>query len=266
MMAPEIGSYVPYYCSDQELVRRWDAVAAAMKKAGVDYIVAGSQTDYIGQYVKWFTDFPTQSEYQAMVIFSQDKEMASIWSWGGVWDPANPVPANVVPPTYAARGIARRWSRGLFSSFNYTCTYDAEIVVHELRGKGKIRVGLVGPAFMTIQACNHIAEHLPQAEIIDFTGEIDAIKAVKSEEELAILRDIAGQQDDVMRALKDYIRPGISELDILTKMKHLIDAKASENGIYKVGSNSFGAPAHPWHEHFHSKRVIEKGDTVTCLI
>ncbi len=46
-------------CSDQELERRWKATVKAMEEKGVDYLVIAQRSDYLGQYVKWFTDMPT---------------------------------------------------------------------------------------------------------------------------------------------------------------------------------------------------------------
>ena len=44
--------------SSQELERRWRAVQKAMEDKKIDFVMAQSTNDYLGGYVKWFTDEP----------------------------------------------------------------------------------------------------------------------------------------------------------------------------------------------------------------
>lgn len=257
---------ITWSCSDQELERRWDATVKVMEEKGVDYLVIAQRSDYLGQYVKWFTDMPTWDEYGATVIFSKDKEIVTIYSSGGFDEEQQPWrPSNSFPESYCCRGVARRWSRGYFPSLNYTAAYDAEIVVHELKGRGKIKVGIVGTAFMTVQCYEYIKANLTNAECVDFTDDIDAIKAVKSPEELEMIRAVVKLQDEVLFGLRDFIKPGMREIDIYAEMRNQSHKRGAENGIFLLGSNSYNKAAVWYNEHFHSNRVIQKGDTITVL-
>lgn len=257
---------ITWSCSDQELERRWDATVKAMEEKGVDYLIIAQRSDYLGQYVKWFTDMPTWDEYGATVIFSKDKEIVTIYCSGGFDEEQQPWrPSNSFPESYCCRGIARRWARGYFPSLNYTAAYDAEIVVHELKDRGEIKVGIVGTAFMTVQCHEYIKTNLTNAEFVDFTDDIDAIKAIKSPEELEMIRAVVKLQDDVLFGLRDFIKPGMREIDIYAEMRHQSHKRGAENGIFLLGSNSFNKAAVWYNEHFHSNRVIQKGDTVTVL-
>ncbi|NLI93310.1 MAG: aminopeptidase P family protein [Peptococcaceae bacterium] len=257
---------IPWSCSDQELERRWDATVKVMEEKGVDYLVVAQRSDYLGQYVKWFTDMPTWDEYGATVIFSKDKEIVTIYSGGGFDEEQQPWrPANVFPESYCCRNVIRRWSRGYFPSLNYTAAYDAEIVVHELKDIGRIKVGIVGTAYMTVQCYEHLKANLTNAEIVDFTDEIDLLKAIKSPEELEMIRECIKIQDDILFAMRDFIKPGMKEMDIYAEMRYIAHKRGAENGIFLVGSNSYGKPAPFYNEHFHSNRVIQKGDTIALL-
>lgn len=257
---------ITWSCSDQELERRWDATVKVMEEKGVDYLVVAQRSDYLGQYVKWFTDMPTWDEYGATVIFSKDKEIVTIYCSGGFDEEQRPWrPSNTFPESYCCRGIARRWSRGYFPSLNYTAAYDAEIVVHELKDRGKIKVGIVGTAFMTVQCHEYVKANLTNAEFVDFTDDIDAIKAIKSPEELEMIREVVKLQDEVLFGLRDFIKPGMREIDIYAEMRHQSHKRGAENGIFLLGTNSYNKAAVWYNEHFHSNRVIQKGDTITLL-
>ncbi len=49
--------------SDAELNRRWKAVRAGMAERGIDALVMQNNNDWLGGYVKWFTDFPAYNGY-----------------------------------------------------------------------------------------------------------------------------------------------------------------------------------------------------------
>ena len=245
-------------CSDEELERRWDITAKAMEEHDIDYIVAAQRTDYLGCYVKWLTDLPTQNEYGAIAIFSRDKELETIWH--------GPIATGVMPPAHCSRGIATRWSVPQLPSLNYTNIYDAEIIVKQLAPKGAIRIGLVGQAFMTVHCYKYLQEHLTQAVFVDFDDVIDELKAAKSDEEIVLIREMSTQQDEVMEHIAGYIEPGRREIDVYAELRYQAHKRGAENGIFLVGSNSRGKAAPMYNEHFHSNRVIEKGDTVTIVL
>ena len=55
--------------STQELERRWAAVREVMKAKKVDFLLIQNNNDYLGGYVKWFTDMPAVHAYSNAVIF-----------------------------------------------------------------------------------------------------------------------------------------------------------------------------------------------------
>lgn len=250
--------------SDAELERRWNAASKVMVENDIDYIVAVSRTDLLGGYVRWFTESPAQSEYIASVIFSADKDMATIFS--DYTDPSMLwTPTNRKPNPYCARGIARRWSKGYFCSLEYTNTYDAEIVVHELKDKGRIRIGLVGTSFMPVPYYQYIKDNLPNAEFVEFTEKIDYLKAIKSEEEIEMIRDTCRMQDEVCYELRHFIRPGIREQDIIAEMRYQLAKRGSEQGISLVGANGYGQCSYCYDPHYHSNYTLKPGDNLVVI-
>ena len=258
-MNNEMKKYIIYPCSDAELERRWEAAAQVMEENSIDYLIITSRTDYLGGYIKWFTDLPALHDYVASVIFSRDKEMITIWS-----GPEPPQAPN--PPAYCVRGVKKQLSRPFIPSLNYSCTYDAELVVQQLASKGKVTIGLVGQAFMTVQFYKYITANLTQATFVDADDLIDELKAVKSDEEIEMIKEVCVQQDEVIAWLANNIEPGMKEIDVYANIRYQCHKRGAENAIIMVGSNSRDKAAGFYYEHFHSNRTIQKGDTVTILI
>ena len=57
-----------------ELERRWKLVRARMEKEGVDVLVMQNNNDFMGGYVKYFTDVPATNGYPLTVVFPKDDE------------------------------------------------------------------------------------------------------------------------------------------------------------------------------------------------
>ena len=70
-MRNEAEIRIPRMISNQELERRWKAVRQVMKEKKLDFLILQNSTDYLGGYVKWFTDMPALHNYPVTVIFSR---------------------------------------------------------------------------------------------------------------------------------------------------------------------------------------------------
>src|SRR5919204_6940102 len=55
--------------SRAELERRWAAVRKAMAERKIDALVMQNNNDWLGGYVRWFTDTPLSNGYPRSVIF-----------------------------------------------------------------------------------------------------------------------------------------------------------------------------------------------------
>ena len=58
--------------STAELERRWSAVRAAMQTQKIDVLLMQNNNDYMGGYVKYFTDTPATNGYPQTVVFPRD--------------------------------------------------------------------------------------------------------------------------------------------------------------------------------------------------
>ena len=93
--------------STAELERRWNAARAVMREHKIDYLVMRNDEEFLGGYVRWFSDFAARHSYPFTVIFPVDDEMTLI-SCGA------PPPSDPFPPQWAVRGVKQRLGRPLF--------------------------------------------------------------------------------------------------------------------------------------------------------
>src|SRR6266478_4637424 len=124
--------------SNQELERRWAAVRKEMAGRGIDALVMQNASDWLGGYVKWFTDVPAHNDYPRNVIFHRSDLMTVVEmgakdrrEWLDGKDPLNP-------------GVGEWIFSPSFFSAAYTHDYDAALTAQELRRRGYKTIGWVG--------------------------------------------------------------------------------------------------------------------------
>src|SRR5512143_1376901 len=108
--------------SDAELERRWNAVRTRMKEERIDALVMQDTNEWLGGYVKWFTDVSARQAYPMSVVFPVDDLMTTVMSGGRP-------PQDMGPPAWTLRGVKSRLTAPYFPSVTYSATYDAELVV-----------------------------------------------------------------------------------------------------------------------------------------
>ena len=244
--------------STAELERRWKAAREMMRDEKIDFLVMRSDEDYLGGYVKWFSDFSAQHSYPFTVIFPADDEMTLI--------SCSPTPpADPFPPQWAARGVKRRLGSPYFSSLCYTSTYDAELAVEILQKRRGATIGLVGRSFIPVTFYEYLNRHLPDSKFVDATDQIDQIKASKSTEEIELIKRTAELQDAVMEHVRKSLRPGRRDFEILGEAQYAAVLRGSERQLILLASAPPGTSARWQHRHFQN-RVIREGDQFSILI
>lgn len=244
--------------SNTELERRWKAAREMMREHHIDYLIIRNDEDYLGGNVKWFSDLSAQHGYPMTVIFPIDEEMTLI-------SPGPQPPAEPSPPPWAARGVKKRLSAPYFPCFHYTSSYDAERAVDVLKEKKGATIGLVGRSYFPVNFCEYLWQHLPGSNFIDATDEIDQIKAIKSEEEIELIKGTAQLQDAAIENLRQTIKPGQRDYEIFAQAQYFTVLQGSERGLILVGSGPAENPGRYMHRHFQN-RVIMEGDTIAVLI
>jgi len=247
--------------STKELERRWAAVRAAMEDSKIDALLMQNNNDYMGGYVKYFTDLPATNGYPLTVVFPRD-DMMTMVSQGPFGGASNPA-AN---GDGTRRGVKQWLTTPSFVSCNYTTNYDAELAATGLEPYAGGTIGLVGTAGMSFALVDYLQKgRFSNTRFVDATDLVDKIKVIKSPEEQELIRRCAAMQDGAMRAAFAAVEPGMRDRDIAAIAQCYSQRHGSENGIYLCASMPPDTPAQFSQRHYQN-RVIQKGDTLALLV
>src|SRR5712691_547918 len=245
--------------STAELERRWAAVRKEMAARGIDALVMQNASDWLGGYVKWFTDVPAHNDYPRNVIFHRDDLMTVVEMGAkdrrdklGGKDSLNP-------------GVGEIISSPSFFSVAYTHEYDAMLTAQELKRRGHKTIGWVGRGRLQYDLVRVVEAQVPGAKFVDATGFVDQLKAIKSEEEIALIRRAAAMQDAQWAKVVAVAKPGMRDSDITALAQYEGELLGSEQGLFRCSSAPPGEPAILRGRHYQG-RVMKAGDYMTLLI
>ena len=247
--------------SRQELQRRWRAVRAPMLAQRIDALVVQNSSDWVGGYIRWFSNQPATNGYPSSLVFPADGFM-SLFEQGpfdGVFVAGD--------AESAATGIARRLTTPSYPSVHFSGNYDADLALQELRKLGVKRVGLVAPAAMYHSFGRRLTEALREAgvEVVDATDLVDRIKAIKSAEERDLIRQVTAMQDKVMAQVSAFVRPGLRDFEIAAYAQYVGQQLGSEQGIFLCASAPPGQAA-SFRPRSMQGRMLQKGDVYSLLV
>lgn len=244
--------------SDAELQRRWTAVRNAMRQQGVDALVMQNTSDWIGGTVRWFTDLPATNGYPRTIIFYADEPMTVI-EMGPMGkrtafdnDPLN-------------RGVGEQLCTPSFVSIVYTQGYDADLAVQALKRRNPKTIGFLGKGGLPHALVAALEQGLSGTKFVDATDMVDRIKAIKSPEELDLIRRCAEMQDEIFAAVLKVIKPGLRDIDVTAAAQAAALCLGSEQGIFLGGSSPVGVRS-SFVPRFMQGRTLSQGDHLSLLI
>lgn len=244
--------------SQAELERRWTAARVMMAAEGIDALVMQNASDWVGGYVRWFTDLAASNGYPRTIIFYADQPMTSIEM--GAFD----VVRTDLADNPAYRGVGRLVHTPSFASIAYSNRYDADLLVAELRRTGVRRVGVLAPDALP-SAIVDALRAVSGLELSDASNSLDVIKAIKSSEEIAALGAVAALQDAVFAKVCATIRPGLSDIDIANTAQAEAHRLGSDQGILLGTSAPLGVSSRFMGRALQG-RTLQVGDHFSLLI
>ena len=247
--------------STAELERRWAAVRAAMERDKIDVLLMQNNNDYMGGYVKYFTDLPATNGYPLTIIFPRDDLMTLVSQgpFGGVNNPTTHGDG-------VARGVKQWLTTPSFASCHYTADYDPELAAKALAPYAGGTIGLLGTYQMSFALVDHLQKgRFSNSRFVDASDLVDRIKVIKSAEERELIRRTAAMQDGAMRAAFAALEPGMRDRDIAAIAQCHSQRNGSENGIYLCASMPPDRPVQFSQRHYQN-RVIRDGDTIALLV
>ena len=246
--------------SSAELERRWALIRAAMAAQKIDVLIAQGNNDFMGGYVKYLTDLPATNGYPFTVLFPREDLMTVVGQ-----GPFGQVLSLDAAGDGIRRGVGRVMGSPSYASIHFTATYDAECALQALKGHESATIGLLGPSAISFAMVDHLKKSLPRANFVDASPLVDAIKAVKSPEEIGLIRRMTAMQDIAAEAVTKALQPGMRDMEVVQVARSASTALGSEQGWYMAASGPIGLPAvmAPPHQ---QNRTIREGDQFCMLI
>jgi len=239
--------------SDSELIRRWEATRALMKELDLDLVFTQGNNMHLGGYVRWFTDIPAEYNFHMTVLFPAQGEMTLVRT-----------SASRIPE-WALRGIEEVKYAPFSPSLCYTADAEADLAIGYIKKRAPKRIGYIGPALINSGLVVRIRAAFPNVELVDITDEFDLIKAIKSPEEMELVREAARIHDSIFSALPAVIRPGMMEYQIRAEVVQLLMNLGSEEHLVFMGTAPPGKPC-GMSTHQYVNRRMNMGDYGTILV
>ena len=239
--------------SDAELKRRWGATRALMDKMGIDLVLTQGNNMFLGGYVRWFTDIPAEYNFHMTVLFPKEGDMTLIRTSGSKI------------PEWGLRGVGEVCYAPFSPSISYTGGAEARPAIEYIRKTGAKRIGYIGPALINSGFFTRVLAEFPKAEFIEITDEFDLIKAIKSPEEMELVREAARIQDSFFSALPAIVKPNMYEYQIRAAAIKLLMDLGSEEHLIFLGTNEPGKPC-GMATFQYANRMMNDGDYGTILI
>ncbi len=246
--------------SNAELDRRWSAVRKVLVERGVDALIVQSNNDWLGGHAKWLTDHPAMNGYPKTVIFHAN-------DWMTVIDMGPRGGRRKLGGNDAVhRGVGEILTTAAFTSVAYTDEYQAELVVSDIKRRAYKTVGIAGGGALPHKFMTRIEKELsPATALVDLTEAIDWLKAIKSPEELAAIRNTALMQDEIFARLTAKVKPGMRDTEITALAQYEGRLLGSEQGLFLGTSAPLGVRA-GFADRDMQGRVLKAGEHFSILI
>jgi Xaa-Pro aminopeptidase len=139
------------------------------------------------------------------------------------------------------------------------------LVVDLLKPVKDCLIGFVGPSHIPAPFNDYIRMNLPSAKFTDATDLVDNIKAIKSAEEIELIKKTAATQDIAMEEAFAAIKPGMRDHEMMALVQYTVQKLGSEQQLIMAGSAPMGSPCPQLKRHFMNRK-IQKGDQFTLMI
>jgi len=218
----ERGSYL----SAVERDRRYEALRRIATAADCSAIVVVGPAQVGGKrYFRYFTDWNIQSFGGFLLVGARREETIVLKAWSQAF-----------------------WSRLVGWVGRIEDNRDpARRIVELLEPFRGSRIGFVGYEYLSVRD-NALFVGTLGARLVDLTGQVDALMASRSQEELGLIKDSARIFDDAWREVLRQARPGISEWQLAGVAGGELLKRGVSSSIILIGASTaqFGAACVGW--------------------
>jgi Xaa-Pro aminopeptidase len=227
--------------SAAEMARRRAAIADLLKEFKLDHLVFCGANRF-GSAVQWLTGWPVTAE--AVGVHTP-----------GLADALFIQHINHVP-------LARQLADQADVGWGGASSIAGAMAALERRGAQTGRVGVIGP--MTFE--QHAMLETRFGAPANLNRRYVRLRQIKSAEEIDWLRAGADLTDRGMAALRDGLRPGLTERELADLVERAYIALGGTNVIHYFGVTSMTEPRIGVPTQFVANRKVERGDAVVAEI
>ncbi len=227
--------------SDAEMARRRAAIEKLLAEAELDHLVYCGANRF-GSAVQWLTGWPVTAEAVGVLA-------------PGVPDALFIQHINHVP-------LARQLAAPAEVVWGGGSSIAAAIAALERRGARSGRVGVIGP--MTFEQHSMLAARF--GTIANLNRPYLRLRQIKAAEEIDWMRIGAALTDRGMAALRDGLRPGLTERELADVVERAYIALGGTNVIHFFGVTPMANPSLGVPTQFVANRKVNAGDAVVAEI
>ena len=227
--------------SAAEMARRRSAIESLLKEAGVDHLVFCGANRF-GSAVQWLTGWPVTAEAVGVLT-------------PGEADALFVQHVNHVP-------LAQKLAAGAVVAWGGGSSIAAAVGALDKRRAAAGRIGVIGP--MTFEQHGTLAARFEK--IANLNRAYMRLRQVKSPEEIDWMRIGAALTDRGMAALRDGLRPGLTERDLADLVERSYIRLGGTNVIHFFGVTAMAEPRIAVPTQFVANRKVERGDIVVAEI
>jgi Xaa-Pro dipeptidase len=224
-----------------EMARRRAAIAALLTENGCDHLVFCGANRF-GSAVQWLTGWPVTTE--AVGVFTPEEADAMFVQH-----------VNHAP-------LAQKIAASANVAWGGASSIGKAIEVLERRGAQNGRVAVIGP--MTFE--QHAMLSARFGAIVNLNRAYVRLRQVKSAEEIEWMRIGAALSDRGMLALRDGLRPGMTERELGNLVERGYVALGGTTVIHFIGVTAMAAPQLGVPTQFAGNRKVARGDVVFAEI
>jgi Xaa-Pro aminopeptidase len=227
--------------SDSEMQRRRRLIGEMLAGVSCDHLVFCGANRF-GSAIQWLSQWPVTAE--AVGVFTPGERDALFVQYVN----------HAVLASIIARDADVAWGG--------PSSIDSALEVLKKRRAKPERVAFIGPLSLR----QHASLSAEFGKLHDLNSAYTSIRQIKSPEELDWLRIGAYFADLGMAALRNSIRPGVSEVELGARIEQAYVPLGGGHAIHFVGVTSMETPTVPVPKQFPSRRRVEVGDAVSAEI
>ena len=235
-----LQSDYPRY-SDAELARRRNSVCELLRDAGCDHLIYCGANRF-GSAVQWLSGWPVTAE--AVAVFTPGERDAIFVQY---------VNHEVLASIFAEKADVAWGGSSSIHAAN-------DVLTKRKATSG--RVAFIGP----LLASQHEVLASMFGAPTDLNKEYIKLRQIKSEEELDWFKIGAYFADLGMLALRNNLRPGISEIELGARIEEAYVSLGGGHAIHFIGTTPMSNPQVPVPRQYASRRRVQAGDAVSAEI